>query len=93
MLYGNICASCHRVSAENTADGPGLAGVAGRKAGAREDYAYSDAFKQSGLTWTDENLDKYLEAPDKMIPGSKMVLAVPKPADRANLIAYLKTLK
>jgi cytochrome c len=92
MAYQNQCANCHRTTAENTADGPGLAGIVGQKAGQREGFAYTDAMKKSGLTWTEETLDKYLAGPDKLVPGSKMTLTVPKPADRANLIAYLKTL-
>jgi cytochrome c len=93
MAYQNQCANCHRITAENMPDGPGLAGIVGLKAGLREGFAYTDAMKKSGITWTEETLDKYLEAPEKVVPGTKMTLAVPKPADRANLIAYLKTLQ
>lgn len=93
MAYTNQCANCHRTSTENTVDGPGLQGIFGQKAAQREGFAYSDAMKNQSLVWDEATLDKYLEAPDKVVPGGKMTLAVPKVADRANIIAYLKTLK
>ena len=92
MLYANLCANCHRTSGENTPDGPSLLGVIGRKAGTVEGFTYTEAMKKADLTWTDETVDKYLEAPDKVVAGSRMTLAVAKPTDRTNLIAYLKTL-
>ncbi len=47
----------------------------------------------SGITWDAAKLDTYLTAPTTMIKGSRMPISVAKPVDRANLVAYLKTLK
>lgn len=55
-------------------------------------FDYSPALKASHLTWTPDNLDKFLEAPATLVPGTRMALTVAKPAARADLIAYLKTL-
>lgn len=72
--------------------GPNLSGLFGRAAGADPDYkAYSDALKQSGVVWNDETLDKWLERPASLIPGTTMVFAgIQSQADRAALISYLK---
>jgi cytochrome c2 len=89
------CAACHKTDASpaNTI-GPNLWKVVGRKAGTRPGYAYSPAMKADGRTWTEAALDLYLAAPAKAVPGNKMPFAGLKaPADRANVIAYLRTLK
>ena len=74
--------------------GPSLHGIMGRKAGSVEGFTYSDPMKNSGITWNEAELDKYLTNPKKDIPGNKMAVpGLPKPDDRANVIAYLKTFK
>lgn len=51
---------------------------------------FAQANKESGITWTDDTLFAYLEAPKKYIKGTKMVFAgLKKPAERKDLIAYL----
>lgn len=85
------CKTCH--GAKSTAMGPALAGVAGAKIAARSDFSYSPALKAKDGTWTDANLDAYLAAPAKFAPGTRMMVGVAKPDDRAAVIAYLKTLK
>lgn len=88
------CKACHTVQAGQNRVGPSLAGVVGRAAGAVEGFNYSPAMKNSGMTWTPENLDKYLADPKGAIPGNKMAFAgLKKPEDRANVIAYLATQK
>ncbi len=69
--------------------GPSLKGVVGRKAGTAQDFPYTDAMKNAGLTWTPETLDKLLQDPAKLVPGTTMPMAVQDPAERRNLIAYL----
>jgi cytochrome c len=86
------CASCHTVTDENRA-GPGLAGLIGRKAGSVEGYKYSAALTSSGLVWDEKTLDEFLTAPSKLVPGTKMLIKLPKAEDRQDLIAYLKTIK
>ena len=73
--------------------GPSLAGVYGKPAGAAADYPYSAALKQAGLTWDDPTLDRFLDAPMKTVPGTRMTYAGLKdPAARREVIAYMKTL-
>jgi cytochrome c len=88
------CAVCHAVEPGKNGVGPSLAGVFGRKAGTVAGYAYSDANKNSGLTWDEATLDEYLTAPAKKVPGTKMTFAgYPDAAKRKEVIEYLKTLK
>jgi cytochrome c len=85
------CMACHAVEAGKNKVGPTLHGIMGRKAGTVEGFTYSDPMKNSGITWNEAELDKYLTNPKKDIPGNKMAFpGLPKPDDRANVIAYLK---
>ena len=84
------CMACHSVAAGQNKLGPTLAGVIGRKAGTVAGFAYSPAMKAAPINWTPDKLDAYLTAPRAVVPGTKMIFAgMPKPADRANVIAYL----
>jgi len=88
------CAACHQIgpTAKNGL-GPNLQCVAGSQAGHHaEGFAYSDALKNSGLTWTDENLLAWFENDDKLVPGNKMIFPahVKSDEDRANLLAFIK---
>lgn len=86
------CASCHVVDAGVNRVGPSLAGIVGRAAGTVEGFSYSDANKNSGITWTPEKMFQYLENPQRVVPGTKMAFAGLKNGqDRANIIAYLQT--
>ncbi len=88
------CATCHSVDPNKHGVGPSLAGIHGSKAGSAAGYAYTDANKNSGLTWDDATLDTYLTNPMKVIPGTKMTYAgMPDAAKRKEVIDYLKTLK
>jgi cytochrome c len=87
-----VCKACHRVGegAKNTV-GPTLNGVVGRPAGSVEGFAYSEAMKNSGLTWDEATLTEYLKNPKAKVPGTKMAFAgVKDEAKVANIIAYLK---
>lgn len=88
------CAACHSVEPGKHGIGPSLHGVYGTKAGDIPGYAFSEKLKTSGLTWDDATLDKWLSGPMKLVPGTKMTYAgMSDPAKRAEIIAYLKTLK
>ncbi len=88
------CSSCHTIRPGANAVGPSLFGLFGQKAGAVEGYAYTDANRNSGLTWDEATLDTYLTAPMKMVPGTKMIFAgVADPAKRQAIIDFLKTVK
>ena len=92
--FGARCGGCHQIAASASGPvGPSLRGVYGRKIGSLGDFAYSGALKGKGGTWTAASLDAFLTSPVKFAPGGKMFTAVTVPADRANLIAYLKTVK
>ncbi|HEY2177475.1 MAG TPA: c-type cytochrome [Caulobacteraceae bacterium] len=88
QVYEAHCTMCHAGG-----QGPNLAGVVGRKAAAAPGYPYSAALKASHITWTAANLDAFLAAPTKKVPGSSMFVALAAPADRKAVIAYLATLK
>ena len=86
------CAACHTVSASGPRKvGPHLQAVVGRKAGAVAGFNYSPAMKGSKIVWTDANLDKWLQRPQSVIPGTTMAFAgMAKLEERKALIAYLK---
>lgn len=88
------CASCHTINAGGANGiGPNLHGVVGEGIGTGAGgFAFSDALKSVGGTWTFEQLDAWLKSPKAFAPGTKMTFAgLSKPEDRANLIAYLNT--
>jgi cytochrome c len=93
MIYLTHCGICHTVEAGHNRIGPSLFGVVGRKAGTVADFNYSDANKNSGLTWDTATLERYINDPRGVIPGTTMSYGgIQDPAQRANLIAYLATL-
>jgi len=87
-----MCKTCHRIGEDaRNFVGPELNGVVGRKAGSVPDYNYSDANKNSGLTWDEATLTKYLRSPREVVPGTKMAFpGLQRDQDVADVIAYLK---
>lgn len=87
------CAACHATDHANRV-GPGLEGIVGRMAGTVPGFRYSNAMKNAGIVWDDKWLNAYLESPQKAVPGNRMPYPGLKDAtDRADLVAYLATLK
>jgi len=87
------CAACHTVDAENGA-GPSLKGIVGRKVGSYAGFRYSRAMKAVDYAWDSAKLDAYLADPQKAIPGNVMPFSgLPDAKQRADVIAYLQTLK
>jgi len=87
------CADCHSPAATDGV-GPGLKGIVGRRAGSKAGFLYSPALAKSTLTWDDTSLDAFLASPQKAVPGTAMAWpGEDDPKARADLIAYLKTLK
>jgi cytochrome c len=86
------CLPCHRIgeSAKNLV-GPELNGLDGRKSGSAEGYSYTEANKNSGITWDEAQFKEYITNPRTKIPGTKMVFAgISSENERNNLWAYLK---
>jgi cytochrome c len=72
----NKCMACHTIGegAKNKV-GPVLNGLDGRKSGTVEGYSYSDANKNSGITWSEAQFKEYIKDPKAKIPGTKMAFA------------------
>ena len=89
------CALCHSAEPGDAggAQGPDLNGVFGRQAASDRRFGYTKALQASHLTWDAATLDRFLAAPTTVVPGSAMVVAIPKDTDRANVIAYFQGVK
>jgi len=87
------CGGCHRIKDNGPPlVGPNLDNIFGRMAGTSGSYSlYSKALRESGIVWSETELDKWLADPANYLPGNKMPFAGLRSAeDRANLIAYLR---
>lgn len=95
-LFAQHCAACHQVAADAPQGmGPNLRGVVGRQAGQVKGFAYSAEFKKAlaKKSWTAELLDKWLEEPQNVAPGTYMMYKQADPAIRSAIIEYLSTVK
>lgn len=87
------CEACHAIDSLHRT-GPRLSGIIGRKAGTMPDFRYSRAMRNANVVWTEETLDRYMASPQSLIPGNLMPFAgLADAKDRADLIAYLATLR
>ncbi|WP_315706614.1 MULTISPECIES: cytochrome c-550 CycA [unclassified Bradyrhizobium] len=89
----NKCLPCHSIGegAKNKV-GPELNGLDGRKSGTAPDYNYSDANKNSGITWNEAQFKEYIKDPKAKIPGTKMTFAGIKNENEVNnLWAYISS--
>lgn len=88
------CATCHTFDQGGAAKiGPNLYNVIGGPLGHVPSFAYSDALKKKGGQWDYEALNQFIANPKGFIPGTKMAFAgVPRAAERADIIAFLRTL-
>ncbi len=95
LFSANACATCHGVTKDNTMTvGPNLVGVVGRKAGTTKSLmGPSENLTKYGVTWTVEALDEFLTNPSAKVPGTAMIGMLGDPQERADVIAYLSTLK
>ena len=95
-LFRSQCGVCH-MGGDGDGDGgqgPSLKGVIGRKMGGDENFAYSQAILDAkGPPWTQESLANFLADPQKAVPGTAMPIKVNSADDRADIAAYLATVK
>jgi glucose/arabinose dehydrogenase/cytochrome c2 len=93
-LFRTQCLICHSAEPGDAggAQGPLLAGVFGRPAASAAGFGFTQALRNSGLTWDDSTLRRFLESPTTVVPGTAMGVAVTDPVDRSNLVAYFKSL-
>ena len=83
------CLACHALAYDRV--GPRHCGLLGRRAGSVPGFAYSQAMKDSRITWNEKTLDAFLAGPTKAVPGTTMTYdGVPDAKDRDDLIAYLR---
>lgn len=94
-IFTSKCAGCHNaLKGGGNGLGPNLFGVVGRKAGSAPGFGYSPALKNSGILWTEDKLKQWVQNPQKLVPGTRMVLIGPPDARQAgDLAAYLNTRK
>ena len=88
VVFEKRCTGCHAIDSDR--EGPRLGGVYGRKAGGVAGFNYSAGLKNSGITWTDATLERWLSDPDLVVKDNNMSISVPKAEERRDLIAYLK---
>jgi len=88
------CSACHTAQKDGAnGAGPNLFGIVGKPAGRVVGFAYSDALKASGISWTAAELDAFITDPSAKIPGTTMVTgAIDDSAKRQAVIAYLESL-
>jgi cytochrome c len=95
ITFNDHCRECHSFLKDDNRLGPSLYGVIGRKAGSLEGFAYSESLKDSGVTWDEPTLDKWIANPDAVISGNQMSPPYGGVADaaiRKRIIAYLRTI-
>jgi cytochrome c len=95
LFMANSCPACHGVTKEdNLKVGPNLVGVVGRKAGTTKSLlGPSENMKKYGVIWSAETLDEFLANPSAKVPGTAMAGILTDLQQRADVIAYLATLK
>jgi cytochrome c len=93
-VFADHCAACHvKQPGSSAVLAPTLIGVLGRPAGSVVGFPYSDALKNSGLTWTEDNLRKWVADNAHMVPNTLMPhVSISDPAEQIYVVTYLKTL-
>ena len=92
LAFNNHCRQCHVTREGDHRLGPSLHGVFGREAGSASGFPYSTAMQNADLVWDAENLDRYIENPDAVVPGNNMkpYAGITDPEERAKIIAHLE---
>jgi cytochrome c len=93
-VFKSQCSICHSPSAGKNIVGPSLFAVVGRHTASVTGFHYSAGNQAANLTWNEDTLEKYIDSPKAIVPGTTMSFSGIKDADkRADLITYLSTLK
>lgn len=90
QLFNSMCTGCHALDSEK--EGPRLRGVYGRAAGAVHGFPYAEGMKTSRFVWDETTLDRWLADPESVVAGNNMAFRLENAEQRADIIAYLKTL-
>ena len=90
-VFQQMCTGCHATDANK--EGPRLRGVIARGPGAVPGFPYSEGLKKARLAWNDATLDQWLTDPSTVVPDNEMAFRLDDAGKRADIIAYLKTLK
>lgn len=94
QIFNHNCTACHSLEPSKNTFGPSLIGVVGREAASMPRFSYSKALQESGITWTEDNLRKWIADNDGFIPGTRMRhVAITDQAEQDYLISFLKSLK
>ena len=93
-LFQQQCFTCHTIDKGGANKvGPNQWNIVGRKKGTHEGFSYSSALKEKGGEWTYEDINHMIFKPQSFVRGTKMAFAgLPKEQDRADVIAYLRTM-
>ncbi|MFN3622846.1 MAG: c-type cytochrome [Hyphomicrobium sp.] len=95
ISFNDHCRECHSFLKDDNRLGPSLYGVVGRKAGTEPGYAYTQSMKDSGVTWDEATLDKWIADPGAVVPGNGMsppYSGIVDPEVRQRIIAFLKSI-
>ncbi|WP_238473860.1 c-type cytochrome [Altericroceibacterium spongiae] len=91
-LFKQRCQMCHtNKPGARSGAGPNLSGLSGRTAGTSEGFRYSKKLAASGIKWNQKTLNKFLTSPNKMVPGTRMVVSIPNEEQRKAVVHYLLT--
>jgi cytochrome c len=90
--FNNACRTCHSIKEGDHRIGPSLYRIFGGKAGTRPGFNSSAALKNSGLTWDEKSLDRFIENPEAVAPNNAMkpYAGLPDAAARKQIVDYLK---
>ena len=93
LAFNNACRTCHTMKEGDNRQGPSLAGIFGRKAGSLPGFNYSPSMKQSGITWDEATLDKFIADPEQVVHGSTMKPygGITDAAQRKTIVDFLKS--
>lgn len=86
------CTPCHSLKSRSLNVGPPLNDILGRKAGTFSGYDYSPEMKESGITWTPDQISRFIQDPIEVVPGTKMALAPLSAQEASDVVTYLQSL-